>query len=65
MNWNLGVAFKATPAVTVALDYAHIDYSGVKSIHNSGITAGYTGPTNPLALGGTMAWDSVGPMLTS
>lgn len=35
MNWSLGVAFKATPALTVALDYAHIDYAGVKSIHNT------------------------------
>jgi len=63
MNWSLGVAFKATPAVTVALDYAHIDYAGVKSIHNSGITAGYTGPTNPLALGGSnglgFGWSNV------
>ena len=37
MNWNLGVAFKATPAVTVALDYSHIAYSGVKSIANTAI----------------------------
>lgn len=51
MNWNLGVAFDATPAVKVALDYAHIAYSGVKSIANSGITPGYAGPTSPLALG--------------
>jgi long-chain fatty acid transport protein len=51
MNWSLGVAFKATPALTVALDYSHIDYEGVKSISNSGITPGFTGPTSPLALG--------------
>ncbi len=42
MNWNLGVAFKATPALTVALDYQHIDYSGVKSISNSGLTGAGT-----------------------
>lgn len=52
-NWNLGVAFKATQSVTVALDYQRIDYTGVKSISNSGITAGYAGPTSALALGGS------------
>lgn len=52
MNWNLGVAFKPIPAVTVALDYQHIDYAGVKSIANSGITAGAGGAGNPLSLGG-------------
>ncbi len=46
MNWNLGVAFKATPALTVALDYSHIDYAGVKSISNSGIAPGCV-PTYP------------------
>ncbi|MBZ0096403.1 MAG: outer membrane protein transport protein [Sulfuricella sp.] len=45
MNWNLGVAFKATPALTVALDYAHIDYAGVKAIHNTSLN-----PTMPGAL---------------
>lgn len=38
MNWNLGVAFNASPAVTVALDYSHIEYTGVKSVSNSGIS---------------------------
>ncbi len=37
-NWNLGVAFKATPKVTVALDYQQINYGGVKSIADSGLT---------------------------
>ncbi|BAN34647.1 long-chain fatty acid transport protein [Sulfuricella denitrificans skB26] len=63
MNWNLGVAFKATPAITVALDYQHIDYSGVKAIADSGITAGYAGTTSPLALGGSnglgFGWSNV------
>lgn len=63
MNWNIGVAFKATPALTVALDYSHIDYSGVKSISNSGITSGFTGPTSPLALGNSnglgFGWSNV------
>ena len=33
-NWNLGIAFQATPAVTVALDYQRINYSDVASISN-------------------------------
>ncbi|MDO8932902.1 MAG: outer membrane protein transport protein [Rhodocyclaceae bacterium] len=31
----LGIAFKATPAVTIAADYQRIDYSDIKSIANS------------------------------
>lgn len=31
-NWNLGVAWQATPAVKLALDYQQINYSGVNSI---------------------------------
>lgn len=38
-NWNLGVAFKATPAVTVALDYQHIQYGSIKSIANSAVAS--------------------------
>jgi len=38
-NWNLGVAFNATPALTVALDYQHIQYSNVKSVANSAVTS--------------------------
>ncbi|MDP2821115.1 MAG: outer membrane protein transport protein [Sulfuritalea sp.] len=51
MNWNLGVAFKATPALTVALDYSHIGYGSVKSIANSGIAPGCvpTFPAGPAA----------------
>ncbi|MHB1619895.1 MAG: OmpP1/FadL family transporter [Sulfuricella sp.] len=67
MNWNLGVAFKATPAVTVALDYEHIDYAGVKSISNSGIAGAATfaaaTPGNSTQLGNTnglgFGWSNV------
>lgn len=38
-NWTLGVAFKATPDVTVALDYQRIQYGNIKSIANSAITS--------------------------
>ena len=33
-NYNLGVAWQATPAVQLALDYQRINYSGVNSIAN-------------------------------
>lgn len=33
-NYNLGVAFKATPALTIALDYQRIDYNKVPSVGN-------------------------------
>lgn len=35
-NYNLGIAFQATPELTLALDYQRINYSGVKSIANPG-----------------------------
>jgi long-chain fatty acid transport protein len=33
-HYSIGVAFIPTPAVTVALDYARINYSDVKSVNN-------------------------------
>lgn len=33
-NYNLGVAFKATPALTVAFDYQRIEYNKVASVGN-------------------------------
>jgi long-chain fatty acid transport protein len=33
-NYNLGVAWQATPAVRLALDYQRINYSGVASVSN-------------------------------
>ena len=33
-NYNLGVAWQATPAVKLALDYQRINYSGVNSVAN-------------------------------
>jgi long-chain fatty acid transport protein len=33
-NYNLGVAWQATPAVKLALDYQRINYSGVASVSN-------------------------------
>ena len=37
---NLGIAFKASPAWTVAADYQRIDYSGIKSIANPSTNTG-------------------------
>ncbi len=34
-HFNLGVALMPTPAVTIAIDYERIKYSGVKSVANS------------------------------
>jgi len=34
-NYNLGVAWQATPALRVALDYQRINYSGVDSVANT------------------------------
>ncbi|HEY9098200.1 MAG TPA: outer membrane protein transport protein [Thiobacillus sp.] len=34
-NYNLGVAWQATPVIKLALDYQRINYGGVKSINNS------------------------------
>lgn len=39
-SMNLGIAVKATPKVTIAADYARIDYSSIRSIANSSRTAG-------------------------
>jgi long-chain fatty acid transport protein len=33
-NYNVGVAFKITPALSVAADYQRINYNGVKSVGN-------------------------------
>jgi len=33
-NYNLGVAWQATPAIKLALDYQRINYSGVASVSN-------------------------------
>lgn len=38
-NWNLGVAWQATPAVKFALDYQRINYSDVASVSNPSTNA--------------------------
>ena len=45
-NYNLGVAWQATPAVKLALDYQRINYSDVKSIANATATMAAFGADN-------------------
>jgi long-chain fatty acid transport protein len=42
-NYNLGVAWQATPTVKLALDYQRINYSGVASIANTSQPLGCVG----------------------
>jgi long-chain fatty acid transport protein len=42
-NYNLGVAYKLMPELTVALDYQRINYSGVASIANPSNSTGALG----------------------
>lgn len=68
-NFNVGVAWKATPGLTLALDYQRINYSGVAAVSNSSQQAGCTpnppaGPANsPNCLGGSngigFGWQSI------
>jgi long-chain fatty acid transport protein len=39
-NWNAGVAFTATPRLTIAADYQRINYSEVKSVGNPSTNTG-------------------------
>ncbi len=39
-NWNVGVSYSVNPRFVVALDYQHIDYSGIKAISNISTTVG-------------------------
>ena len=55
-NWNVGIAVKAAPALTVALDYQQINYSGVNSVGNPSTNLGATisgtlGPSNGRGFG--------------
>lgn len=61
-NWNVGIAIKANPKTTLALDYQRINYSGVNSVGNpstntgnavmmTGFTIGSLGPDNGRGFG--------------
>ena len=45
-NYTLGASFLVTPAVTVAVDYSRINYSGVPSIANPSTNAAALGSAN-------------------
>ena len=45
-NYNLGVAWQATPAVKLALDYQRISYSDVNSISNPSLVMAQLGADN-------------------
>ncbi len=45
-EYGLGVSFKATPTVTVAVDYQRINYSGVPSIGNPSVNRALLGTAN-------------------
>jgi len=53
-NYNLGLAFKVSPTVTVAADYQRINYSGVKSVGNpSSLLLNCVGGDASACLGGS------------
>lgn len=66
-NWNLGIAWQATPKILIALDYQRIEYSDVDSVANSSTTPtcapGPTGGTGSACLGGDdglgFGWEDV------
>ena len=52
-NFNVGIAWKAVPSLTLALDYQRINYGDVDAIANSSQQPGCNGPTSPNCLGGS------------
>ena len=50
-NYNLGVAWQATPAIKLALDYQRINYSDVKSIANPSTNNALLGTANGRGFG--------------
>ena len=54
-NYNLGVAWQATPAVQLALDYQRINYSKINSVGNPAASPGVLGATNGPGFG----WDDI------
>ena len=59
-NYTLGVALKASPAVTIALDYQNIQYSGVRSIGNSSANTAMGMGVLGSAQGSGFGWQDVG-----
>ena len=59
-NYTLGLALKATPALTIALDYQNIQYSGVRSIGNSSANTAMGLGMLGSAQGSGFGWQDVG-----
>ena len=57
-NYNVGIAVKATPKMTVAFDIQQINYSGVKSVANGVMNSLLAPPADPLgsATGSGFKW---------
>lgn len=51
-NYNVGLAYKLSPTVSVALDYQRINYSGVKSVGNPSSLLGSPPPAAGTCLAG-------------
>jgi len=45
-NWSIGIAVKASPAITVAVDAQRIDYSGVPAVANASLPVAPLGAAN-------------------
>jgi long-chain fatty acid transport protein len=59
-NYNLGVAFKATPKMTLAFDYQRINYSGISSVNNPSTNFGtQIGSTLGVAGGRGFGWEDI------
>jgi long-chain fatty acid transport protein len=55
-NYTVGLAFKATPSLLLAMDYQFIEYSGVKAISNPMASPGQLGADNGKGFG----WSDIG-----
>ncbi len=59
-NYNAGVAFKASPEVTIAFDYQRINYSKISSVGNASTNFGLTVPGTLGVTGGRgFGWSDV------
>lgn len=65
-SFNLGIAFKATPALTIAADYQKINYGGITSIANPSTNTGNSNMFTGFTIGSLgcdscrgFGWDSV------
>jgi long-chain fatty acid transport protein len=58
-NWGVGLAFKATPALTFALDYQRIEYSRVPSIGQASLARLFAGQALGAAGGPGFGWRDI------